>query len=77
MELIDGLTGKGGRGCGMTQIIRQRESLILYRSFNTLCSKDLTHPFLLPSACIVRHILAAQREEKVRGKEAGQSAYEN
>ncbi len=33
------LTG-AGEGCGRSQIIRQRESLVLYNVFNTLCFKQ-------------------------------------
>jgi hypothetical protein len=29
------MTGKRGRGCGRSQIVRRRESLVLYKSFNT------------------------------------------
>ncbi len=32
------LTGVGGRGYGRSQILRRRESVILYKSVNTLCS---------------------------------------
>jgi hypothetical protein len=35
------LTGEGGRGWGRSQIIRRRESLVLYKSFNTLRSQAL------------------------------------
>ncbi len=38
------LTGEGEiGGWGMSQIIRPRESLALYKSFNTLCSKRLIY----------------------------------
>ncbi len=37
------LTGEGrGGGCGRSQIIRRRESLVLYNSFNTLWCKVFT-----------------------------------
>ncbi len=44
VELID--VKRGGGGIGESQIIRRRESLVNYKSFNTLCSasrKDLDY----------------------------------
>ncbi len=35
------LTGEGGRGWERSQIIRRRESLVIYKSFNTLRSQAL------------------------------------
>ncbi len=46
------LTGEGGRGWGRSQIIRQRESLVLYKSFNILCPL-LSLPPLPSGPCLL------------------------
>ncbi len=41
VSLVELTDGRGRRGWGKSQIIRQRESLVLYKSFNTLCLSAL------------------------------------
>ncbi len=36
------LTVEGERGLGRSQIIRRQESLVLYKSFNTICTKHFS-----------------------------------
>ncbi len=40
-QLADGRGARGRKGWGRCQIIRRRESLVLFKSFNTLCATHL------------------------------------
>ncbi len=53
---------RGGRGVGMSQIIRRRESLVIYKSFNTLCIPHtyLCRPHPPPKKYPTKTILAVQ-----------------